>query len=204
MKETKIKKLRIKSGMSQEALADNSQLNLRTIQRIESGTTVARGDSLQRIAGALGVSVEDLMDTVIQVDNKITGLEKDPWIIRLLYISALGFLLFPLPAILLPLAVWIMYRNKISGMYQKGKQLLIAQSIWCIVLLGLYVYIGGIKILHFNLPVPNNQKTITIIIAALYLANIIYCVTYFITSFEIRKYFTQATVISKTGSRIAE
>lgn len=51
-----IKQLRKSKGLSQENLSDKSGLSLRTIQRIENGETIPRGDSLNRIANAMDVS----------------------------------------------------------------------------------------------------------------------------------------------------
>jgi uncharacterized Tic20 family protein len=48
------------TGSSQEELAAATQLSLRTIQRIENGETQPRGDSLKRLALALGVNTEEL------------------------------------------------------------------------------------------------------------------------------------------------
>jgi transcriptional regulator with XRE-family HTH domain len=56
----KIKELRLRSGVSQEELAEISQLSLRTIQRIENGETEPRGDSLKRISKALHINIEEL------------------------------------------------------------------------------------------------------------------------------------------------
>ena len=179
----KIKTLRLQLGMSQEALADTALLNLRTIQRIENGATAARGDSLQRIAKALQVDVKTLLDTAMPAVGKTPILKKDAWINRLLYISAMGFLLFPLLGTLLPLVVWIGYRNTIKNIYQKGKQLIMVQLIWCMLVLALYAYIGSIKIFHVNLPVPDNQKTLVLVMAASYIANGIYCLVHVIGSF---------------------
>jgi len=55
-----IKELRLRSGLSQEKLAEVSGLSLRSIQRIENNNTIPRGDSLKRIAEALKVSIEEL------------------------------------------------------------------------------------------------------------------------------------------------
>jgi transcriptional regulator with XRE-family HTH domain len=44
----RVKELRIKKGLSQEELADNTALSLRTIQRIENKETVPRGDTLKK------------------------------------------------------------------------------------------------------------------------------------------------------------
>ena len=52
-----IKDLRIEKGYSQEGLSTASGVSLRTIQRIESGETVPRPQTLQTLASALGVEL---------------------------------------------------------------------------------------------------------------------------------------------------
>jgi len=56
----RVKELRLSNGFSQEYLADESKLNLRTIQRIESGTTIPRGDTLLRLSFSLKISPDEL------------------------------------------------------------------------------------------------------------------------------------------------
>src|SRR5688572_23126693 len=85
---------RLKRGMSQEDLAHESLLSLRTIQRIESGQTSPRGDTLKRLATALKVPVEDLIDW---------DLPEDANLVVLLNLVQLSFLAFPLFGVLLPL-----------------------------------------------------------------------------------------------------
>ena len=46
----KVKALRNEHGFSQEELAKQTQLSLRTIQRIEQNETGARGDTIKRLA----------------------------------------------------------------------------------------------------------------------------------------------------------
>jgi transcriptional regulator with XRE-family HTH domain len=58
----KIKELRVRKGFSQDELAETAQINLRTVQRIESGETEPRGDTLQRLAAALNVTSDELID----------------------------------------------------------------------------------------------------------------------------------------------
>lgn len=58
----KVKELPLRQKSSQEELAIATQLSLRTIQRIESGETEPRGDTLKRLAKALNVSVDELTD----------------------------------------------------------------------------------------------------------------------------------------------
>ncbi len=188
---SRIKNIRTQSGISQEALADLTQLSVRTIQRIETGETSARGDSLQRIATALNVDIKELTTITVTAASNTPALKEDIWIIRLLYIAPLGFLIFPALGIICPLIIWIVYRNTISGIHQKGKQLITIQTVWCIVLLALYVYIGSMKIFHLNLPVPENSKMLILTVAALYAGNFIFCIIHIISSFQIKKYSGQ-------------
>jgi len=94
----RVTELRNRKGFSQEVLAEDSGLSLRTIQRIENGETTPRGDTLQRIAKGLGVTSEELIDW---------KLEKNDSYLALLNISALSFIIFPLLGILIPLMMWI-------------------------------------------------------------------------------------------------
>lgn len=122
----KIKDLRIKNGFSQEELADKTSLNLRTIQRIENGNTTPRGDSLKRIASALGVASELFVNSVKQKDENI---------ITLLNLSQFGFLLFPPLGIVFPLIIWIKKKEKIDNVEKVGKVILNFQISWNILLI---------------------------------------------------------------------
>lgn len=82
-----IKKLRGIQGMSQELLAEESGLSIRTIQRIEKGESVPSGDTSRRLFEALKVSPNELMDWTVIED--IDFLKK-------LNLSALTFIFFPL------------------------------------------------------------------------------------------------------------
>lgn len=58
----KLKDLRAKRGMSQEYLADESKVSLRTIQRIENNESKPTGETIKRIAIALAVKLDELID----------------------------------------------------------------------------------------------------------------------------------------------
>ena len=60
--ELKIKQLREKAGLSQKALADKAKVSQGKVSEYESGKSVLRLDSARRIADALGVSINDLME----------------------------------------------------------------------------------------------------------------------------------------------
>ncbi len=126
----KIEKLRKKQALSQEALAEEAGLNLRTIQRIEKNETVPRGDSLKRIAEALNVTPDEIIDY---------SLTEDWNYLKIMNLSSLCYLFFPLLGLVLPLLFWIFKRDKIQGVDTVGKHLLNFQITWIIV-----YYIGRI------------------------------------------------------------
>ncbi len=55
-----VKELRKRKGLSQEALATNSGLSLRTVQRVEKQETTPTGETLRRICETLGTTPEEL------------------------------------------------------------------------------------------------------------------------------------------------
>ena len=131
----RVTELRNRKGFSQEVLAEDSGLSLRTIQRIENGETPPRGDTLQRIAKGLGVTSEELIDW---------KLEKNDSYLALLNISALSFIIFPLLGILIPLMMWISQKNKIDGIDRNSREILNFQITWSLFLfLSIIGYIGG-------------------------------------------------------------
>ncbi|MFC6861124.1 helix-turn-helix domain-containing protein [Zunongwangia atlantica] len=131
----RVTELRNRKGFSQEVLAEESGLSLRTIQRIENGETTPRGDTLQRIAKGLSVTSEEIIDW---------KLEKNDSYLAMLNTSALSFLIFPLLGILIPLVMWISQKNKIHGIDRSSRKILNFQITWSLVLfLSIIGYIGG-------------------------------------------------------------
>jgi transcriptional regulator with XRE-family HTH domain len=57
----KLKELRALRGMSQEYLAEESRVSLRTIQRIENNESKPTGETLKRISVALGADIKELI-----------------------------------------------------------------------------------------------------------------------------------------------
>lgn len=60
-----IRRLRLSRGWSQADLARRSDVSQPTVQRIEAGAPHPSVVNVVRIARALGVSVEDLMDELV-------------------------------------------------------------------------------------------------------------------------------------------
>ncbi len=126
----RIKELRSRKGFSQEELSEKSGLSLRTIQRIENGETEPRGDTLKRLAIALQVSPDEILDWQLIEDKNI---------LIMLNLSQLGFLAFPLLGIIIPLAIWILKKDIIKDVNKQGKSILNFQITWIIAFLPSFV-----------------------------------------------------------------
>ena len=98
----RVKELRCRKGMSQELLAEESGLSLRTIQRIENNESEPRGDTLKRLAIALDTSPDEIIDWKVLEDKGY---------LTLMSLSALGFLFFPILGIILPLVFWLLNKD---------------------------------------------------------------------------------------------
>lgn len=57
----RVRELRLKRGWSQTDLAKNAKVSLQTINRLEKNKQQARGSNLEAIAGALGVTSDELL-----------------------------------------------------------------------------------------------------------------------------------------------
>ena len=173
----KIKELRVRKGFSQEQLAEAAQINLRTVQRIESGETEPRGDTLQRLASALNVTADELIDWAEQEDNGF---------LIFLNLSALSFIAFPLLGIIVPLTLWFLKKDKIKGLTQMGKSLLNFQITWCITTFIIYVaamlgFIGHwFRRSHFY----GSAEAMILVVMVFYLANLLFIL---INSYRVNK-----------------
>lgn len=75
-----LKQLRISRHMTQDQLAQMSGLNVRTIQRIESGHSASL-ESLKCLASVLEVDVSTLTEERIMIDKKSDNWKRlSPWL----------------------------------------------------------------------------------------------------------------------------
>nr|WP_294795747.1 helix-turn-helix domain-containing protein [uncultured Mucilaginibacter sp.] len=119
----KIKDLRTRKGLSQEQLADKAGLSLRTVQRIENGGSVPRGDILKRLALPLDISENELI-------NQKTNKGSD--ILAILNLSQFSFIIFPLLGFIIPLAIWLFKKDKVEDIDQLAKAIINFQITWAI------------------------------------------------------------------------
>ena len=158
----RIKELRTQRGMSQEFLAEESGLSLRTIQRIENSQSNPTGESLKRLANALQVTPSELIDWTIKEDTKY---------LTFLNLSALTFLFFPLLGILLPFILWTAKKDQIKNINVVGKSLINFQITWTLLLF--FIPIVMYVIARIDIVENISLREFFIAIILLYLINLI-------------------------------
>jgi transcriptional regulator with XRE-family HTH domain len=136
----RVKELRVRNGFSQESLADECTVSLRTIQRIENGITIPHGYTLSRLAKALHVGPDELVEWSKQEDKGQ---------LNLLNLSALTLLINPFLGTILPLALWITKRDKIENLDETGKRLLNFQ-ITMLILISILLFLFVASIFVFR------------------------------------------------------
>ncbi|MBI9033651.1 MAG: helix-turn-helix domain-containing protein [Bacteroidales bacterium] len=142
----RIQELRKLNGITQEELAEKTNLSVRTIQRIENGETDPRNYTLQTIAQALHVEIKDLIENSDQQPQKATTESQNKTWLALLHLS--GLFCFLLPSLI----IYILKRDEIEGMYKHGADVLNFQiSMWIYLFSAtlLSVILIGIPILIF-------------------------------------------------------
>lgn len=129
----RVKEFRTRKGLTQEELAENSGLSLRTVQRIENSEVIPRGDTLKRLTVTFQVSPDELIDWQT-IENKN--------VITMLNISQLSLLIFPLIGIIIPLVIWIQKKDKVKNVQEVGRSILNFQITWTLTLfLFLFLFI---------------------------------------------------------------
>jgi XRE family transcriptional regulator, regulator of sulfur utilization len=119
--------LRKRKGISQELLAENSKVSLRTIQRIERDLTVPRPHTLKVIADALNVPIENL------IHNQPEAFKKDDVDnLLLINVSALTVCLVPFANLIFPMIIW-KKKNGSAFVDQVGRRIINFQILWSIV-----------------------------------------------------------------------
>ncbi|MBX0291808.1 helix-turn-helix domain-containing protein [Hymenobacter sp. HSC-4F20] len=141
----RIATIRKRKGLSQEVLAEQSGVSLRTIQRVEQGETMPRGYTLQALATALDVPLDSFRTEEVAAPEPAVvpvpvttpdapaptpSLRPDPDFLQLLNLSALSFLVLPLLNILVPWWLWKTRRHTIAHAAEVGRRVLGFQVLW--------------------------------------------------------------------------
>lgn len=137
-----IKELRIKKGLTQEELAELTELSARTIQRIENGEVDPRAYTLQMIAKALDVDFSLFVKDEAEEnqDSQKIGKKNSA---ALIHLSGLLPLIFP------TLILWNHKKDKTKELSNHFQAAITLQlSILVICLIGLWIY------WKLNQPIP--------------------------------------------------
>ncbi|MBA9078269.1 helix-turn-helix domain-containing protein [Rufibacter quisquiliarum] len=134
---------RKRKGLSQEELADLSQISLRTIQRIEREESLPRGYTLKALAQALAIPLEELTPStapdVAQAEPPAAVVPVPPPTapeavpaanLQQINLAAFAFLLLPYLGFLLPL--WLWKQQKGLPGHAAGARIINFQIMWCI------------------------------------------------------------------------
>ena len=129
-----IKELRIKKGMTQEELADKTEVSSRTIQRIENGEVDPRAYTLQMIAKALEVDYNLFIENEPDEAQEIQVANSCNWL-GFLHLSGIIPLIFP------TVLIWNRKKDKIKGMSVHYRDVIGFQlKIWIAILAGIWIY----------------------------------------------------------------
>jgi transcriptional regulator with XRE-family HTH domain len=116
----KLAEIRNSRGLTQEDLAENTNISVRTIQRIENGEVKPRAYTLKILSAALGYDF-------LNINHKSSG---DSVFVSIMHISNF------LPIVIVPLIIWIWGKNKSEKIDQSGREVISYQ----ILLLSLSIF----------------------------------------------------------------
>ncbi|WP_160114784.1 helix-turn-helix domain-containing protein [Aquimarina sp. AU474] len=123
----KIIQLRKTKGLSQESLAEISNVSLRTIQRIEKGTVNPRSFTLRTLAEALEIKPSELTE----VHSEPNRIDHEISLLKQINFSTLGVILFPVFNIILPIIVW-KKNKKLQKLNAQAGKIVSFQILWTI------------------------------------------------------------------------
>lgn len=129
-----IKELRLKKGLTQEELANQTELSTRTIQRIENGDVDPRAYTLQMIAKALEVDFSIFVEEKSPTENN----NKNDIALAFLHLSGIIPIIFP------TLLLW-KSKKDVENINKHFKDVMSFQlTAWIAFILGfLHYYIAG-------------------------------------------------------------
>jgi transcriptional regulator with XRE-family HTH domain len=129
-----IRELRIKKGLTQEELAEKTEVSARTIQRIENGEVDPRAYTLQMIAKALEVDYNMFVGNEQDEEHEIQMVNSNNWL-GLLHFSGIIPLIFP------TVLIWYYKKDKIKGISEHYRNVISFQlKVWVAILASSWIY----------------------------------------------------------------
>tara|TARA_R110002167_G_scaffold80362_2_gene220929 strand:+ start:814 stop:1401 length:588 start_codon:yes stop_codon:yes gene_type:complete len=149
---TKLKEFRNAKGMTQQELATNSNISIRTIQRIEKGLSKGSSYSLKELAKILEIGNWKLL---LDESNSLDVPEIDKIIkkfdVRLMNLSSLAIVVIPLSNFILPLILYIRAKGKVD---EDAKKILSFQLLWSFFTILLMLLMPFLLLIVFDLAKP--------------------------------------------------
>lgn len=129
-----IKERRLQLGITQEELANKTEISIRTIQRIENDEVDPRAYTLQVIAKALDFDFSEFAKIESEDENDIQTDTERKWL-ALIHLSGLLPLFFP------TIIIWNRKKSDIKGITNHYRAVIAFQStIFFVCLVGLWVF----------------------------------------------------------------
>ena len=163
----KIKELRINKSMTQEDLADKTDLSVRTIQRIENGEVDPRMYTLSVIAKALEIEVDEFNENSELLKQQKIQSENQKWF-AFMHLSGICCFLLP------PILLWIWKKDSVEGLSEHALKVinfqlsmwvyLFSSAILIVLIIGIPLLIAlgmfsSVLILFNTLKALSNQET---------------------------------------------
>ncbi len=163
---SRLTEFRKAKGLSQETLAEEAGISLRTLQRIEKEGTNPHGDTLKRIAEVLDISIDELVDHSLEINyNYIRGM----------HYSSLLFIIIPLANIILPVIFWMRKKDKVKDLSAYAINLINWQVTWSILtILPMAIIIPKFFFVSRNIAAVKTNSMIMLFPLAMILFNFIY------------------------------
>lgn len=156
MRISKVKIIRENLGYTQAELAEQSNLSIRTIQRLESGRNHPKGHTLKVLAKALKVEPIDLQVQVqVQVQERdiITSQDQAADKLKMLNLSTLCFIGIPFGNLLIPFLIWNRHRS-LRLVDEVGRKIISFQIIWTLCTIFLLILSPFLQLyLHSNISI---------------------------------------------------
>lgn len=138
-----LKDYRISSGLTQESLAEKSNISIRTIQRIEKGKTLGSTYTLKKLSEAL--NLED-WKSLIEIEPIIKHMA-DLKLIKLMNLSSLAVLIIPFGNFIFPLIYFFKENKKLNSV---GRRILSFQLLWVLTTLVLMLILPMVLYWFFD------------------------------------------------------
>lgn len=119
----KIEELRKRKGLTQEELVKETNISIRSIQRIEKGEVKPRAFTLKILSEALGYNL-------LEFNN---GYKVSIWVV-VIHLSNI------IPIVLIPLIVWLLKRDESDTIYKHGAKVINYQILLLIISAGYFIF----------------------------------------------------------------